>query len=61
VEELKTIGWFISTLSSIWLIFAFVGMNGITDMFPEGKRWWHLPAQLGTIAFFAVMVLLHPF
>lgn len=53
--------WFIGFLWSIWLVFEFVGVAGLTRMFPEGQRAWHLPAQLLTLVFFAAMVLYNPF
>ena len=55
------IAWFVGFALSIHLVFMFVGFNGLTNMFPEGKRVWHLPAQLATLIFFAGMVLCNPF
>ena len=53
--------WFLGFALSIHLVFMFVGFSGLTNMFPEGKRVWHLPAQLLTLVFFAAMVLYNPF
>tara|TARA_Y100000310_G_scaffold321546_1_gene379311 strand:+ start:2656 stop:2838 length:183 start_codon:yes stop_codon:yes gene_type:complete len=53
--------WFLWLLFSIYLIFEFVGMSGLVSMFPEGRRWWHLPSQLLSIGHFAIVVLFHPF
>jgi hypothetical protein len=61
MQALLTIVWFLSLLISVDLIFVFVGFSGMTQMFPEGKRWWHFPVQLLTLAIFAAVVLFHPF
>ena len=61
MEALIPIGWIVWLLVSIWLIFCFVGFRGLVNMFPEGYCWWHLPSQLGTLAHFAAVILLHPF
>jgi hypothetical protein len=53
--------WFLGFALSIHLVFMFIGFNGLTNMFPEGKRAWHFPAQLLTLVFFALMVLYNPF
>ena len=53
--------WFLWLLATIWAIFAFVGMSGIVELFPESRRWWHLPSQLLSIGHFAIVVLCHPF
>ena len=58
---LKAIGWFILMLFSIVFMFQFIGYAGLTSMFPEGKRWYHLPLQLGSIAFYTIVVMHHPF
>lgn len=52
--------WFIGLLVSIYAIFVTVGMQGLVGMFPEGKRWWHLPSQLLSLAVFSIFVLYHP-
>ena len=59
--SLWAIGWFIIWLLSIWFIFAFVGMSGLVNMFPEGRRWWQFPVQLASIFFFGIMCIIHPF
>lgn len=43
------------------MVFQLIGYAGLTRMFPEGKRIWNFPAQLASLAFFAMMVLLNPF
>ena len=53
--------WFIGFVLSILLVFEFVGFRGLVNMFPEGRRAWHLPLQLLTLVFFAAMVLYNPF
>lgn len=61
MSSVYSIGWFVALLVSIWLVFVLVGSRGLTTMFPEGRRWWHLPLQLASLALFAVVVLFHPF
>lgn len=61
MSTLYPIGWFIALIVSIGLVYEVVGYSGLTRMFPEGKRWWHLPLQLAALAFFAAVVLAHPF
>ena len=53
--------WFLGFVLSCLTVFHFIGFTGLTNMFPEGKRGWHLPAQLASLAFFATMVLCNPF
>lgn len=53
--------WFVGLIVSIFLVFELVGCASMVRMFPEGRRWWMLPAQWGSLAFFAAMVLLNPF
>ncbi|WBF79281.1 hypothetical protein IACHDJAJ_00042 [Aeromonas phage vB_AdhS_TS3] len=61
MSALITIMWFLGTCFSIALVFQFVGLSGLNNMFPECKRWWHFPVQLTALAFFALMVLINPF
>lgn len=58
---LKIIGWFVLLLLSIAAVFNLVGMRLMVGYFPEGRRWWMLPAQLLSLAVFAAIVLFHPF
>ncbi|PRC92620.1 hypothetical protein [Solimicrobium silvestre] len=60
MSELKTISWLVWLLVSIWLVFHFIGFGGLCAMFPEGKRAWHLPAQLASLAIFAAAILCNP-
>lgn len=55
------IGWAVALAVSVMAIFALVGMHGMVSFFPEGRRWWQLPAQLLSLALFAAVVLNHPF
>ena len=61
MSPLYAIMWFITLMVSICIVFRFIGIRTLIVYFPEGRRWWHLPAQLGSLAFFAVVVLNHPF
>lgn len=61
MRELIAIGWFIALLSSIYIVFKLVGLRSIVRMFPEGDRWWMLPAQLAALALFASLVHYNPF
>lgn len=60
MDALLVIGWFVWVVFAIALVFAIVGFRGLVQMFPEGRRFWHLPAQLASLAFFAAAVLCHP-
>lgn len=60
MEALKVLGWAAWLLLSIALVFEFVSYSGLTRMFPEGRRAWHLPAQLGSLAFFAAAAICNP-
>lgn len=60
MEALKAVGWLIWLLISVVLVFEFVGTYYLTLMFPEGRRSWHLPAQLGSLALFAAAAICNP-
>lgn len=51
-------------LFALWIayhaIFVFVGLDRMVRAFPEGDRWWLKFAQLASLAFFALVVLSHP-
>lgn len=61
MEALKVIGWLLMLCASMYAVFLFVGISALCNMFPEGKRGWHLPVQLVSLAVFAAVVLNHPF
>lgn len=61
MAALLAIAWFVGMIVSIFLIFELIGCASMVRMFPEGRRWWLLPAQLGSLAFFAALVLFNPF
>lgn len=61
MTELMAILWFIMLLLSVAAVFNFIGSALMVQFFPEGRRWWQLPAQLLSLAFFGAMVLLNPF
>lgn len=52
--------WFIGLLSSMFILFETLGWTGLIRMFPEGRRWWILPVQWTSIAYFASMVHFNP-
>jgi hypothetical protein len=58
---LYAIAWFVVLIASIVLVFKFVGFFTMTAVFPEGRRRWHFPVQLASLALFSVVVLNHPF
>lgn len=60
MEALKVIGWAAWLIFATLLVFQFVGFRTMCEFFPEGKRAWHLPAQLVALAFFAAAVLCNP-
>lgn len=61
MAALLAIAWFVGMIVSIFLIFELIGCASMVRMFPEGRRWWLLPVQLGSLAFFAALVLFNPF
>lgn len=61
MSALITIGWFLLLSVSTLAVFELVGLWRLVCMFPEGKRWWMLPVQFASLAFFAAVVLNHPF
>jgi hypothetical protein len=61
MSALLAIGWFISLYVSVAVVFHTIGWSGLVRMFPEGWRWWQFPVQLLSLAFFAAVVLNHPF
>jgi drug/metabolite transporter superfamily protein YnfA len=61
MSSLYAIGWFLLLAVSILSVFELVGMRTMVNFFPEGRRWWQLPAQLVSLAIFAVIVISHPF
>lgn len=58
--QLYALIWAAGLLAAIYLAFTLIGMRSMVAMFPEGWRWWMLPAQLGALAFFALVVLFNP-
>lgn len=60
MEIVKAFGWLAWLLVAIILVFQFVGFWSMCNFFPEGKRAWHFPVQIATLAHFAVVVLLNP-
>lgn len=61
MTALLAIGWFIALLLSLAAVFKFVGARSMVIFFPEGDKWWLLPAQLASVTVFAIVVLFHPF
>lgn len=58
---IKSIAWFILLIISLVAVFENIGVRGLVRMFPEGWRWWQLPAQVVSLAVFSTVVLYHPF
>lgn len=61
MTALYNIAWFIALILSIFGVFGCIGFRGLVNMFPEGRRWWHFPAQILALTIFAAAVLNHPF
>lgn len=61
MQALMAIGWFVGLIISIGIIRIFSENAGMCRMFPEGFRWWTVPAELASYALFAAVVLFHPF
>jgi hypothetical protein len=60
MEALTAIGWAIWLIVAITALYETLGLQGICNMFPEGKRWWHFPAQCVAIGHFAAVAILNP-
>lgn len=61
MSNLYAIVWFLLLAFSILSVFELVGMRSMVNFFPEGRRWWQLPAQLVSLAIFAAIIINHPF
>lgn len=61
MTALIAIAWFIGMYVSIIIVFNTVGSRLMVAYFPEGHRWWMLPAQLASLALFAALVHFNPF
>ncbi len=61
MEAVKVLAWAFWMLVSVWAVFALIGSAGLVAMFPEGRRWWQLPAQWASLGMFSAAVLCHPF
>lgn len=60
MTALLAIGWAFATLFSVVMIYASFSNRGLTQMFPEGRRWYHAPLRLLSLALFAALVLFNP-
>jgi len=54
------VAWGLALLVTNYFMWCFMSYRGLTNMFPEGKRWWHLPAAWTAILAFATVVWFHP-
>ena len=61
MNAIYAIGWFLLLAASILAVFELVGTRLMVTFFPEGRRWWQLPAQLASLGVFAAIVINHPF
>lgn len=55
------IAWFLGMALALIAIYQTVGMHLMVNFFPEGKRWWQIPAHLASLALFAALSINHPF
>lgn len=60
MNSLYAILWLIMLAVSMACVFQYVGANSMCNFFPEGCRWWLLPAQLAALAFFAAVSIMNP-
>lgn len=60
MDAFLAILWALGLIVSAIAVFEVVGMRLMVCYFPEGRRPWHLPAQIASLAFFAFMVLINP-
>lgn len=60
MSALLAIGWVLRLFVSVVLCLDLIGMRSMCSFFPEGRRWWMLPAQLAALAHFAAAVRFTP-
>ena len=56
-----TVLWLFGIFLSVHIVFGMVGVRLMLTYFPEAQKWWREIVQLLALAFFALIVLLHPF
>lgn len=61
MSSLFALNWFLMLCVSVVAVFQLIGISSAVSLFPEGRRWWHFPAQIASLAIFAAVVLNHPF
>lgn len=60
MTALLAIAWLAWLLVAMLAVFELIGFSGLVRMFPEGRRAWHFPAQLASLAHFGAVVLCNP-
>lgn len=60
MSELKVISWFLWLYASYVLVLVTVGSRRLTQMFPEGHRWWHGWAEFFAMVFFGLAAIFNP-
>lgn len=61
MTALIAIGWAVALLFAVGTLQLTLGDWQLTNMFPEGKRWYHPFGRLLAMALFAAVVLANPF
>lgn len=54
--SLYAVAWFCGLIASFVLIYASFGSWGLTQMFPEGRKWWDLPFRAAALIFYALII-----
>jgi len=57
----QILAWGLAMLVSVVSVLELVGMRLMVAYFPEGRRWWQVPAQFVSLAVFAALVHFNPF
>lgn len=60
MTEFFVLAWAVWLLLSANLVTAMAHQSALTSLFPEGRRWWHAPAQYAALVIFAAAVLCNP-
>lgn len=53
---LYTLGWLVAMAVSIFMIYATFGSWGLTQMFPEGRKWYDLPLRALALVVYAIVL-----
>ncbi len=60
MSVLYAILWLLAVFISVGAIYLTVGSWALTQMFPEGQRWWHMWARIAALMLFAAIIKANP-